>query len=416
MNIWLHYLLGMLGLCGLAWLYSEQRRSIPIGIVVKAWALQIALTWLCVKFAPVHDLLSAFNSILVAIETATRAGTTLVFGFLGGGDAPYIATAPANGFVLAFQALPMVLVMSALSALLFHWRVLPALVRAFSTVVQKMIGVGSTVSIAASVNVFVGMVEAPLLIKPWLAHLDRAQLLMIMTTGLATIAGTVMALYASFIAAVVPDAFGHLMAASVISVPGAVLFSAILIPPGGDPGGTDRILLKSPHRNTMDAITQGTLDGLQLLLNIIAMLVVLVALVTLVNLLLGQIEWHGQALSLQRLLSPLMRPLAWMAGVSWEQSEVAGDLLSTRLVINELVAYLDLAALAPESLSASNRLIMSYALCGFANFASLGILIGGLGAMIPERRDEVLALTGRALFGATLATLSCGAAVGLLSA
>ncbi|MBK8762599.1 MAG: nucleoside:proton symporter [Sulfuritalea sp.] len=397
----------------LAWTISENRRAVPWRTVAGGVLLQVALAVLILKLPGAQAVFAAMNDALLALDKATRAGTGMVFGYLGGGPLPFTEPFPGAAFVLAFQALPIVLVMSALSALLFHWRLLPLLVRAMSWLLERTLGVGGAVGISTAANVFVGMVEAPLLVKPYLARVNRGELFIILAAGMAGVAGTVMALYAGIVGPRVPGALGHILAASFISAPAAIVFAVLMVPPVGEPTGR-KVALPRLDGSSMDAITRGTAEGLQLLLNIVAMLVVLVALVALANGLLGLLPHEGAAWSLQRILGWIMAPLAWLAGVSWAEAATAGALLGTKTVLNELVAYLEFAALPAEALSERSRVIMTYALCGFANLGSLGIMIGGLTTMVPERRVEILELGPRTLVAGTLATLSCGAVVGVL--
>ena len=397
----------------LAWTISENRRAVPWRTVAGGVLLQVLLAVVILKLPGAQAMFAAMNDALLALEKATRAGTGMVFGYLGGGPLPFAEPFPGAAFVLAFQALPIVLVMSALSALLFHWRLLPLLVRAMSWLLERTLGVGGAVGISTAANVFVGMVEAPLLVKPYLARVNRGELFIILAAGMAGVAGTVMALYAGLVGPRVPGALGHILAASFISAPAAIVFAVLMVPPVGEPTGR-KVALPRLDGSSMDAITRGTAEGLQLLLNIVAMLVVLVALVALANGLLGLLPHEGAAWSLQRILGWFMAPLAWLAGVSWAESATAGALLGTKTVLNELVAYLEFAALPADALSGRSRVIMTYALCGFANLGSLGIMIGGLTTMVPERRAEILELGPRTLVAGTLATLSCGAVVGVL--
>ena len=397
----------------LAWAISESRRDVPWRTVAGGVLLQVALAVVILKLPGAQAVFVTMNDALLALEKATRAGTGMVFGYLGGGPLPFAEPFPGASFVLAFQALPIVLVMSALSALLFHWRILPLLVRGMSWLLERTLGVGGAVGISTAANVFVGMVEAPLLVKPYLARVNRGELFIILAAGMAGVAGTVMALYAGIVGPRVPGALGHILAASFISAPAAIVFAVLMVPPVGEPTGRNVELL-SLDGSSMDAISRGTSEGLQLLLNIVALLVVLVALVALANGLLGLLPHEGAAWSLQRILGWCMAPLAWLAGVSWAEAPAAGALLGTKTVLNELVAYLEFAALPPGALSERSRVIMTYALCGFANLGSLGIMIGGLTTMVPERRAEILELGPRTLIAGTLATLSCGAVVGVL--
>jgi CNT family concentrative nucleoside transporter len=342
--------------------------------------------------------------VLLVLDKATQAGTSLVFGYLGGGDAPFVVMEGASTFILAFQALPIVLVMSALSSLLFYWRVLPGVVRVLSWLLEKAMGVGGVVGLSTAANVFVGMVEAPLFVRPYLARVTRGELFAIMVGGMASIAGTVLFLYAKVLKDAVPDVVAHLLIASILSAPAALAVSFIMVPPGKATGGQD-LRLESDAAGSMDALTQGTLQGAQLLLNIVAMLVVFVALVALANFAIAPY-------TLQGLLGWLFAPLAWLCGLPWSEARAGGALLGTKTVVNEFVAYLDLSRMS--DLSERSRTLMTYALCGFANFGSLGIMIGGLGTMCPERRGEIVALGIRSIAAGTLATCLTAATVALV--
>jgi CNT family concentrative nucleoside transporter len=413
-NPLLQAVVGYLLLLGLAWTLSSRRRAIPWRTVLGGIGLQLALALLIFRLPGARELFAAGNDALLAIAAATREGTTLVFGFLGGASLPYAETVPGSSFVLAFQALPVVLVMSALSAVLYHWRVLPWLVRGFSVLLERTLGVGGAVGMSTAANVFVGMVEAPLLIRPYLASVSRGEMFIILSGGMAGVAGTVMALYGSILGPVVPDALGHILAASFISAPAAIVFAVILVPPEGQATGQHLQLPPTDH-STMEAITRGTGEGATLLINIAAMLIVLVAMVSLTNQVLGLLPTvDAVPLSLQRLLGWLMAPFAWMAGIPWAESAVAGSLLGTKTVLNELIAYLDMARLSEDVLTPRSKVIMTYALCGFANLGSLGILLGGMCAIAPERRREIVQLGPWTLASGTLATLSCGSVVAML--
>ena len=405
---------GFVALLALAWLASENRRAVPWRIVIPGVLLQLVLTAVLLTAPPVKQLFLVLNEMLLALERATRAGTSFVFGYLGGATLPFPESGMGSSFVLAFRALPLVLVVSALSALLFYWRVLPFVVRSISALLEKSLGVGGAVGLSTAANIFIGMVEAPLFIRPYLAQMSRGELFIVMTCGMAGIAGTVMVIYAAMLSAVVPDAMGHILAASVVSAPAAIVVSALMVPPVGEPTA-GRVAAPVVAKSAMDAVTRGTVEGLALLLNIVALLIVLVALVTLANIALGILpEVGGAPVTLQRMLSVVMAPVVWLIGIPWSESQAAGALMGTKTILNEFIAYSDLAQLPPDALSPRSRLIMTYALCGFANFGSLGILVGGLATMVPERRDEVVALGMRSLFSGTLATLVTAAGVGML--
>jgi CNT family concentrative nucleoside transporter len=393
----------MAGLLAIAWALSEKRREIPWRAVAAGLVLLLLLALVFLKIPLVKAAFLKLNDALLLLERATQAGTSLVFGFLGGGSTPYAVSDPASNFVLAFRALPIVLLISALSALLFYWRVLPAIVRALSFLLEKAMRVGGVVGLSAAANVFVGMVEAPLFVRPYLARISRGELFAIMAGGMASIAGTVLFLYGSILGRTQPDAVAHLLIASILSAPAALVIAFLMVPPAMT--SREILAIKSEASGSMDALTRGTLDGAQLLLNIVAMLVVFVALVALVNLIIAPYTLQGA-------LGWLLAPLAWLAGIPWSEARAAGALLGTKTVINELVAYLDLARL--ENFSARSRVLMTYALCGFANLGSLGIMIGGLGTMSPERRSEVVELGIRSIVAGTLATCLTAATVALI--
>ncbi|CCG42516.1 NupC/NupG family nucleoside CNT transporter [Magnetospirillum molischianum] len=410
----LQSLVGLAGLFLITILLSEKRRQAPIRLMAVGLAAQFGLALLLLKVPAAKGLFLALDDAVEALQSATLAGTAFVFGYIGGGPAPWSVTDPSAGFVLAFQALPMVLVMSALSALLYHWRILPLVVRTASRLLQRVLGVGGAVGVSASATAFLGMIEAPLLIRPYIASLSRGELFLVMTTGMSTIAGTVMVLYATFLKGVIPDPIGHLLTASLISIPAAIMVGKIMIP---DDTRTGAARLSDAHSygGSMDAVVQGTLDGVRLLVGICSMLVVLVALVSLANGVLAHLPpvW-GEPLSLQRAMGWVMAPVVWMMGIPSSEVITAGSLMGTKTVLNELLAYLQLAHLPEGALSERSRLIMTYGLCGFANLGSLGILIAGLTVMAPSRRAEIVSLGTRSIVSGTLASCITGAVVGLL--
>ena len=406
--------LGLIAFLVIAWSVSERRSSIPWRTVLAGIALQIAMAVALLKLPVFKQAFLGLNDAMLALEAATRAGTSFVFGYLGGSALPFAETHPGASFVLAFRALPLILVISALSALLFHWRILPLVVQAFAKLLEKVMRIGGAVGVSTAANVFVGMVEAPLFIRPYLRELDRGELFMVMTCGMASVAGTVMVLYASVLGSVVPDALGHILVASLISAPAGIVVAALMIPPAGVAVRGGEIALERAD-SSMDAVARGTIAGVEVLIQVVALLIVLVALVTLVNLVLGGLpQIAGEAITLQRALGYVMAPLTWLAGIPWSEAPVAGSLMGTKTVLNEFIAYIDLAKLDPAALSERSRIIMTYALCGFANLGSLGILIGGLGAMVPERRAEIVSLGMKSIVSGTLATLATGATVGMI--
>ncbi len=411
----LQSILGIFTFIATAWLMSENRRQVKVKTVAVGVVLQIATGIILLKTPGATAFFLMLNKGILAIEESTRAGTSLVFGYLGGGtNFPFKVTNPSANFLLAFQSLPLVLVMSALSALLFYWKILPAFVKGFSWLLKKTVGLGGAEGVGVSANVFVGMVEAPLLVRPYLESMTRSEIFGIMTCGMATIAGTVMVLYASILGPVIPDVMGHILIASIISVPAAITIAKVMVPETEQPTDGD-VALPRTAESSMDALTTGTFQGIELLINIVGMLIVLVALVTLANILLGFLpDMKGSPITLQRLMGLVMAPVTWLMGVPWDQAPTAGALMGTKTVLNEFLAYLDLGRLPAGSLSPKSMLIMTYAMCGFANPGSLGIMIGGLGTMAPKRRAEIISMGFRSIVSGTLATCMTGCVVGML--
>ncbi len=412
-----HSLTGVFAIAAIAWALSERRWSVRWRVVGAGMLLQLALAALLLEVPASRQMFAAMNDAVAALDGATRTGTAFVFGFLGGAPLPFAETAPGASFVLAFRALPLVLVIGALSSLLYYWGVLQWVVRAFSWLLRRTMGVSGAIGLSSAANVFVGMVEAPMVVRPYLAAMSRSELFVVMTAGMASIAGTVFALYAVILAPVIPDVAGHLLAASIVSAPAAITVAVLMLPDDRAGAGERAALVASEASGTLDAITRGTQEAVALLINIVAMLIVLVALVSLANMLLGALlpTVGGVAMSLQRLFGWAMSPLAWLIGIPWSEATQAGALLGTKTVLNELIAYLELSRLPPEALSPRSRLLLAYALCGFANFGSVGIMVGGLHAMVPERRRDVVALGTRSIVSGTLATCMTAAWVGALT-
>jgi concentrative nucleoside transporter, CNT family len=408
---------GVIALLLIAWGLGENRDAVSLRQAAIGLAVTLVTAVILIKLPLVAHAFGAINDAVGAISAASRAGTSFVFGYIGGGALPFDLKAPGADFVLAFQALPIVLVMSVLTTLLFYWRVLPPIVRGMAWLLERTMGVGGAVGLSTAANIFLGMVESPLFVRPYLAEMTRSELFLIMTGGMAGIAGTVLVLYATLLAPLIPDAAAHFVIASVLGAPAAILISLIMVPETIDrhTGAT----LTDPDMqatSTMDAIVKGTAAGLELLLNIVAMLIVLVALVYLANAILGLLPNVGGAnISLQRMLGFVMAPVCWLMGLPWSQAVTAGTLMGTKTVLNELIAYVDLSKLGTEALDDRSRLIMLYAMCGFANFGSLGIMIGGLGTMAPTRRDEINALGVKSIVSGTLTTCLIGAIVGVLT-
>ena len=406
---------GLVALLLVAWVASEQRRRGAWRVALTGIALQLVLGAAMLKVPAIAGAVGAVNGLVTALEAATAAGTSLVFGFLGGGPLPFEETRPGASFVLAFRALPVIIVVGALSALLTYWRILPLVVRGFGYVLERSFRLGGAVGLASAANVFIGMVEAPLVVRAYLNRLSRSELFVLMATGMATIAGTVFVLYSIILSPVMPDAASQLLVASVISAPAAITIALLMVPPDGPPlEGT--VELPREDDGAMDAIVRGTERGLRVFLSVIATLVVAVALVHLADAVLGLLPNLGSdPITLQRIFSWPLAPVAWLMGIPWPEASIAADVLATKIVLNEFVAFLDLVALPSEALAPRSRLVLVYAVCGFANFGSLGIMIGGLATMVPKRRAEIVGLGMKSVAAGVLATCVTGCIVGILT-
>jgi len=413
----LQSVVGIFALLAFAWVISENRRAVSWRNAAIGLAVTFVLALLFLKIPQAETAFAAANDAVNAIADATRAGTSFVFGYIGGGPLPFDPKTPGGAYIFAFETLPIVLIMSVLTTLLFYWRIMPPIVRGFSWLLERTMGVGGAVGLSTAANIFLGMVEAPLFIRPYLAQLSRSELFVVMTGGMAGVAGTVFALYATILGPVIPDAAGHILVASVLGAPAAILISQIMVPDivdrktvGDLEASVDQIAT-----STMDAIVKGTAAGLELLLNIVAMLIVLVALVHLANQILSLLpDMAGGPISLQRLLGYVMAPVCWLMGVPWSEAFTAGSLMGIKTILNEFIAYLQLAALPADALTPRSRVIMLYAMCGFANFGSLGIMIGGLATMAPSRRADIVSLGVKSIVSGTLTTCLLGAIVGVL--
>src|SRR5499425_1445346 len=318
---------GIFALLALAWIVSEDRRGVAWTQAAVALLVTFVTAVILLKVPGATRVFAAINDAVDAIAAASRAGTSFVFGYLGGGQLPYELKVPGAEFVLALQALPIVLVMSVLTTLLFHWRILPPIVHGFSWLLERTLKVGGAVGLSTAANIFLGMVEAPLFIRPYLARLTRSELFIVMTGGMAGIAGTVLVIYATLLGPIVPDAAAHFVIASVMGAPAAILISLVMVPErAAQRTGGETVEVAKVASSTMDAIVRGTAAGLELLLNICAMLIVLVALVHLANAIIAGIlpEVAGAPITLQRLLGLVMAPGCWLMGIPWDEAAAAG--------------------------------------------------------------------------------------------
>ena len=407
-------LVGILVLLATAWLLGERRREVRYRQVAVGLALQITLAFVLLNVTQLSEGLLLLRHVVDAMGAATEAGTSLVLGFLGGAPTPF-QLAPGQSFapIFGFRILPQIMVFSVVFALLWHWRVLQFAIRGIAWALRKTLGLGGAVGTAAASSVFLGLAEAPLLIRAYLKSLSRSEFFVVITCCMSTVAGSIMTAYATILAPVVDGALGHVLVASMINVIGAVVVARVMVPEqAGATAGDLADALK--YDSAMDAVSRGTMDGLRLVANVAAMVIVLVALVALVNHVLGNFEAFGAPLALERITGWALAPVAWLMGVPWSDAVQAGSFLGTKVILNEFIAYLDFAAHG-EALAEPTRVILTYALCGFANFGSLGILIGGMGTLVPERRAELLQLGPRALVAGTLVSCLTGAIAGLVT-
>jgi len=416
LGLQLRSLIGVFVFLAIAWAIGPRKKP-SFTLIVGAVAVQFAIAIVLFSFAPTRAFLSSLTSVIEVLQAATIEGTSFVFGYLGGGDLPFEVKEGGEGltFAFAFQALPMVIVLSAISAVLWRWRILEFAVRGFALMFRRILNLSGAASLGAAANIFLGMTESPVLIRPKLPTISRSDLFLIMTVGFSTVAGSVMAVYVSQLNAVLQDAAGHLLTASLISVPAAVVLARLMYPQDetAEQAAKERIPVEL-YGSTMDALTQGVADGMKLFANIVVMLLVFTALVALFNFSLAAApEVMGEPLTIQRILGWVFAPLVWLAGLPWSEAQAGGTVMGFKTALNEIFAYDALAANA-DQLSPRSRLILTYAACGFANIASVGILSGGLLAVAPSRRDDILQLAPRALISGTLATLMTGAVVGAL--
>ncbi len=400
----------------IAWALSENRRKFPWRLVVGALAVQAGLVLALFAIPNSQGVLAAITGAVDGLSAATDKGTQFVFGYLGGGDQPWSQAAPDAGapFLFAFRVLPLILVISALSALLWHWGLLKLITRGFGLLFEKTMGLGGASALAVAANIFMGMVESPIVIRAYLDKLSRAELFLMMVVGLATVAGSTMVAYALILAPVLTNAAGHVLVASIVSAPAGILLARIVIPEERAGVAYD-YASELRYGSAMDAVTRGVQDGVMVAVNVAAFLIVFVSFVWIGNNLLalgGDVG--GAPLTLQRLFGYVFAPAAWAIGVPWAEAQAAGALLGAKLFLTEFIAYIDLANAPAEALSERTRMIMTYALCGFANVASVGIMTGGMTVLMPERRGEILELAWKALLPGFMSTMMAGAVVASL--
>ena len=411
----LQSLLGLVVIVAACWGLSENRRVFPWRLALGAVAVQSTLVLALFAIPGSERLLSAISGAVASLAAATNRGTQFVFGYLAGGDQPYAVTNDGALFTFAFQVLPLILVISALSALLWHWKILKWITLGFGLLFQRTMGLGGASALAVAANIFLGMIESPIVIRAYLDKLTRSELFLMMTVGLSTVAGSTMVAYAAILSPVMANAAGHVLVASIIAAPAGVLLARVIVPETPGQGGAhadyDSAL---KYDSAIDAIVKGTSDGLMVVLNISAVLIVFVSLVALANLMMGGLWLFDGPVTVERVLGWLFMPVAWLTGVEWAEAGKAGWLLGVKLTLTEFVAFIELGRIPVGDISDRTRMLMTYALCGFANIGSVGIMVTGLSVLMPNRRQEVLGLIWKALFAGFLATLMAASVVGLM--
>ena len=411
-------LTGLAATLAVCWAISEDRRRFPWKLAIGAIAVQAGLVLLLFGVPAARGVLQAMGQAVDGLGASTQDGVRFVFGFLAGGDQPYPLSNPASLYILAFHVLPVILVVCALSALLWHWRILKWIVKGFGFLFQRTLGLRGAPALATAATIFMGQVEGPIFIRAYLATLTRSELFMLVTVGMSCVAGSVMVAYATILKDVLPNAAAHLLTASIISAPAGVLLARIIVPAEpeearGELGAAE----DKSYASSVDALIKGTSDGLTVVLNVGATLVVIVALAAMADRLLGLLPLiQGQPVSIERVLGVIFTPLAWSLGIPWREAGTAGSLLGVKLVLTEFSAFIQLAKTPHDVLSERSRMIMTYALCGFANLASVGINVAGYSVLVPSRRDEVIALVWKALLAGFLATCMTASVVGAMPA
>ncbi|WP_417592895.1 NupC/NupG family nucleoside CNT transporter [Parasphingorhabdus sp.] len=410
-------LIGLTLILLFVWAISENRKDRPSWKWIGgALLLQLTIALVIVRVPFVWDIIGLANQGVMAIEKASLVGSSYMFGYVGGAELPFVLKEGAQPpLIIAFQILPLVIVFSALSALLWHWGVLAWIVRGLSWALRKTMGVSGVVGLSGGANIFLGVVESPLVLRAYFEKMSRGELFMVMVLPMATISGAILILYASTLSQAVPNAVGHMISASLISLPAAILVARLMVPGNGRTEASD----KQPglkYDGSIDALVRGTMEGVQVFLAVIGIILVVFALVALADQILTVLPYvDGQAVTIKRAFGWLFAPLMWTLGVPWDQAPAAGALMGTKTILNEYVAYLDLAAIPEGTFDPRSQLIVVYALCGFANLASVGLLVSTIGTLAPSRRAEVAGLGVKSWIAGNCATAMTGAVIGLVS-
>ena len=413
----LQILIGFVGLVCIAIPFSQNRTSINYRYIFVAIIFQIILAFALLKIPFIVQIFAYLSDGVSSLQAATQEGAEFVFGYLSNSsNSPFEASGAGNSMIFAFQILPLIIVISSLSALLWFWNILPLIIRAVSKVFEKLFNIGGPIGLGATANIIMGQVEAPLLVRPYLSRMSEKELLILMTAGMSTVSGSIMIALVSMLQPQFPDLnlIQHLVSASILSIPAAIMYANIMIP-SAEVTNFDGNSIPKVYDSSMDAITRGTRDGLDICLNVGAILIAFIALVSLLNSILGIAgSWVGITdLSLQLILGYVFFPIVWLMGIPLSETLASAELLGLKTALNEFVAYGALANIEPGILSERSKLITLYALCGFANFSSVGILVSGISAMAPERKNDLIKVSLKALVGATLASCMTGLVIGI---
>ena len=398
--------IGVIVLLGIAYLLSNDRKMIDTNIIIWGLGLQISFAFIILKTPLGENIFIYLNNIIVKLISFADAGSDFLF----------TSFIPEVGYHVAlinfaFRALPVIIFFSSLIAVTYYFGIIQFIIKKIAFIMEKTMKTSGAETLSVSANIFVGQTEAPILIRPFISSMTKSELMAIMVGGFATVAGSVMALYVSWLNNV-PNIAGHLLAASVMSAPAALMIAKVIYPETERPKtvNSDNIDLKSKDTNAMDAIGRGATDGMKLAANVAAMLIAFISIVAMINFILGYANT-----SLQEILGMIFKPIAWSMGVPWEEANIVGTLMGEKIVLTELIAFGDLTNyIKNDLLSERSAIIASYALCGFANVGSIGIQLGGIGAMAPERRGDLSNLVFKAMIGGALASWLTASIAGIL--
>lgn len=408
-------LLAVAAIMFVVWLFSEDKRRFPVLLAFGAMAVQVTLVLALFAIPNSQAVLSGISGAVNGLASAADKGAQFVFGYLSGGPQPYAEDPNTAPFIFGFRVLPLILVISALSALLWHWGILKWITRGFGFLFEKTMNLGGASALAVAANLFMGMVESPIVIRAYLDKLTRAELFLMMVVGLSTVAGSTMVAYALILGPVMENAAGHVLVASLISAPAGILLARIMVPETHKVGAPYDHQSALKYQSSMDAVTRGVQDGVMVAVNVAAFLIVFVAFVWIINNMLSLApDIGGAPLTLQRLFGYIFAPVAFLIGLPWQDAQAGGQILGAKLFLTEFIAFIELGAIPQGEIADRSRMILTYAICGFANIASVGIMTGGMTVLMPERRTEILGLAWRALLPGFLSTLMSASMVAAL--